>query len=152
MQLQSTQVIKAQYAVNGAIIILWVLSALLWLASWFGSYVPFAAGPEGALRGPETWPTFDAAALGISLVFQLIVSVLQWGAWAMHKRTKGGGWLLVGLMTLLVSGVPSFLTYWGWAGDMLTATTGGMWFIAAPILAIAVLLGDRIPEWVFLKA
>jgi hypothetical protein len=151
MQLQSTQVIKAQYAVNGAIIVLWVLSALLWLASLFGSYIPFAAGPEAALRGPDTWPPFNIAAFGVSFAYQIIASITQWGAFAMHKRNSGGGWLMVGIMTLLISGVPSFLTYWGWAGGMLTEMTWGMWFIAAPILAIAVLLGDRIPEWVCLK-
>ena len=35
MQLRSTQVIKSDYAINGAIVILWIVSAVLWLASLF---------------------------------------------------------------------------------------------------------------------
>jgi hypothetical protein len=152
MQLRSTQVIKSDYAINGAIAILWIVSAVLWLASLFGSYIPLVAGPAEALRGPEAWPDFDLVAFGISLAFQLGVSILQWGAFAMYGRAKDAGWLLIGVITLLISGVPSFLTYWGWAGELLTATAGGLWPVAALILATAVLLGDRIPEWVWLKA
>lgn len=150
MRLTSTKVIPAEHAATGAIVVLWVLAAVLVVASWFGSYIAIAVGPQAALAGPVAWPPWSGEAMALGVGFQLAVSVVQWGMRALFRRTKVGAFLFVYFIALLISGVPSFLTYWGWAGVELTAQAGNE-FVAGLVLAVAVLAGDWLPEQMLLK-
>lgn len=150
MRLTSTKVIPAEHAATGAILVLWVLAGVLVVASWFGSYIAIVAGASGALAGPVAWPGWNAEAMMLAAGFQLAVSVVQWGMRALFRRTKVGAFLFVYFIALLVSGVPSFLTYWGWAGIELTEQAGNA-YLAGAVLAVAVLAGDWLPEQMLLK-
>lgn len=153
MKLTTTKVVPAEHAASGAVVILWVLGGVLWFASWFGSYIPIAVGPaawESVLLGPMVWPAWSGEAMLYSLGYQVVSSVLQWGAWARWRASHDGGWLFIYLLTLLVSGVPSFLTYWGAASAELTQAVGSD-LGAMMVLALAVLFGDFLPEKIFLK-
>jgi hypothetical protein len=150
MRLTSTKVVPAEHAATGAIIVLWVLAAVLVLASWFGSYIAIAIGPQAALAGPVAWPAWKGEAMALAVGFQFAVSVVQWGMRALFRRTKVGAFMFVYVVALLISGVPSFLTYWGWAGADLTAQLGGE-IVGGLVLAVAVLAGDWLPEQMLLK-
>ena len=142
-----SQVVPRHTAEQGAVILLWVLAIILWLASGFGNFVQFVGG--WAL----VWPLNDKTAGGVfyALIYQAIFTLAQWGFKA--KRW----WLLYGI-ALLASAIPSFLTYnsW-WINPWIVARLGPSvpftfaWAIASAVIFVATVVNDLIPEWVLVE-
>lgn len=138
-----TAIMTPSAAVVVMVRLLRLLAVLLLALSTFGNYVTFAGG-WGALgwdwaKLPASiaainWPMVIAA-----IVFQGVFAALQWGSKAMRW------WLLYGL-ALLVSAIPSFLTYNAWAGSYFSAQIGA--FFAGTIIFLAAIGADALPEWV----
>lgn len=142
------QIVPLEGAASAAIIVVWCLGAMLVGMSWFGTYIPLAVGWQGALGGLR--PSWDQTAILYSVGYQVIASVLQWGALAMYKRTQSGNWLLIYFCALATSAVPSYLTYWGGSGAWLTQQVGGEPWAARVVMGLMVLGGDWLPEKIFL--
>jgi hypothetical protein len=144
------QVIPAQRAAQSAIVLVWLLGALLVFMSWFGSYIPLVVGWRGALAG--SWPAgWDGAGALYSVGYQMVASTLQVGAISLYRTTRSSAWLLVYALTLAFSGVPSLLTYWGAAGAWLTSQVGGDGRIAFVVMVVAIFMADWMPEKIFLQ-
>jgi hypothetical protein len=130
-----SQVIPRGCAAMGAVILLWVSAVALLVASTFGNYVLFIGGWERV-----RWPTDQVAlkALILACLFQGIFSVAQWGFKALRL------WPAYGI-ALLVSVIPSFLTYNEWAGPWLAIYIG---FLAPLVVFLTAVFVDMLPEWI----
>ena len=100
---RTPHVIPAHVVETGAIMLLWVIAVLLWIASTFGNFVQFVGG--WAL----VWPLNAHTAAGIlyALLYQGIVTIAQWGF-------KAKRWWPLYILALLASALPSFVTYNSW--------------------------------------
>jgi hypothetical protein len=145
MQLTSTRVIKAQQVANFAIIASWVGFALLIASSWYGTYIQLAGGWSQYDGFLASLTAINGQAAMFALVYQLVVSGLQWGFLALYNMTRNPWFIVAYVVALGASVVPSYLTYNSWVGDDLTAALGGnIW--AGLILGIAVVAADVMPE------
>jgi hypothetical protein len=134
----TSQVIPSGCAAMGAIVLLWVSAIGLLVASTFGNYVLFVGGWERA-----GWPanaTMWRAVL-FACLFQGICSIAQWGFKALRLWPAYA-------VALLVSVIPSFLTYNEWAGPWLTIYIG--WFSGIAVFLTAVFV-DMLPEWILVR-
>jgi hypothetical protein len=142
----SPHVVSKRSVETGAIVILWVLAILLWLASTFGNFVQFVGG-WGAV-----WPPGEQTSKGIvyALIYQAIFTVAQWGF-------KAKRWWMLYTVALLASAVPSFLTYNAWANSWLVARVGQTApadiaaLLASVFLFVIAVVVDLIPEWVLVE-
>ena len=142
-----SQVVPRHTAERGAVILLWIMAILLWLASTFGNFVQFVGGWGLA------WPLNEKTASGVlyALIYQTVFTLAQWGF-------KAKRWWLLYSIALLGSAVPSFLTYnsW-WINPWIVARLGPSmpfmlaWSVASTIIFIATVVNDLIPEWVLVE-
>lgn len=143
---RSSHVVSQRSAETGAIVILWVLAILLWLASTFGNFVQFVGG------WGFVWPTGEQTGKGIlyALIYQAIFTAAQWG----FKAKK---WWLLYIVALLASAIPSFLTYNVWANGWLvdhvahTMPADVAALLAGAAIFVLTVIVDLIPEWVLVE-
>lgn len=129
----STAVVPHGAVIRAMVFILRTIALILLVLSTFGNYVTFIGGwPQWSWS--ISWPMAGAA-----VAYQALFSVIQWGA-------KAARWWLVYTVALLASAVPSFLTYYGWAGSYLTVQVGAI--MAFIIIGLATIGADALPEWV----
>lgn len=143
----SPQVIPRHTVEGGAIVMLWIIAILLWLASTFGNFVQFVGGWE------RVWPLNEQTATGVlyALIYQGIATVAQWGF-------KAKRWWALYALALLASAIPSFMTYnsW-WINPWIVARLGPSvplplaWLIASAVIFVATAINDLIPEWVLVE-
>jgi len=145
MTSRTSQVIPRHSVETGAIVMLWVLAILLWLASTFGNFVQFVGG------WAYTWPLNANTDKGVlyALVYQGIFTIAQWGF-------KAKRWWVLYLVALLASAIPSFVTYNAWANGWLvarvpTAPADVVALLAGLLIFLIAVLVDLIPEWVLVE-
>src|SRR5262245_10690966 len=115
MAIKTSQIIPGEALGEFAVWLLWIGSAALLILSTFGNYVQFVGGWDAI-----TWPwlsTRSAAAVGAALIYQGIFSPAQWGF-------KARRWWFPYAGSVLLSAIPSFLTYNAWAGAWLQQYLG----------------------------
>lgn len=143
---RSTHVVPRHTVEGGAVVLLWILAVALWLVSTFGNFVQFVGGWGYA------WPMNAYTTRGIlyALIYQALCTVAQWGFKA--KRWWG---LYTG--ALLISAIPSFMTYNSWANGWVAGLLGSSapaevtWFLASVFLFLVAIFIDLIPEWVLVE-
>lgn len=118
-----------------ALVMLRVIAVVLILASTFGNYVQFVGG--WASYWPPEWVILLYAA-----IYQAVCSLFQWGFKAMR-------WWVPYLIALFASAIPSFLTYNALFGPYLALQVGAIPALIG--IAIAVIGGDALPEWVLVE-
>lgn len=130
---------------QGAIVLLWILAILLWLASTFGNFVQFVGGWD------YVWPLNDYTGKGVgyALAYQAIFTIAQWGF-------KAKRWWVLYTIALLASAIPSFMTYNAWANSWLvarvpSAPTDVAALLAGALIFVIAVLVDLIPEWVLVE-
>lgn len=144
--IRSSQVVPRHAAESGAIVLLWIMAIVLWLASTFGNFVQFVGGWE------YVWPLNGATVKGIAyaLLYQGMMTIAQWGF-------KAKRWWFVYSIALLASAIPSFITYNSWANGWLVAhvARSAPADVAALLASLAILITaivvDLIPEWVLVE-
>lgn len=144
---RTPHVVPAHVVEAGAIIMLWVIAILLWLASTFGNFVQFVGG------WGLVWPLNERTAAGVlyALVYQAVATIAQWGF-------KAKRWWPLYMLALLASAIPSFVTYnsW-WINPWIVARLGSpvpnllAWWIASVVIFVATVINDLIPEWVLVE-
>lgn len=142
----STHVVPRHSVEAGAVVMLWIVAIVLWLASTFGNFVQFVGG------WGYVWPLNEHTGRGVlyALVYQGIATLAQWGFKA--KRW----WLLYGV-ALLGSAIPSFITYNSWANGWLVAHVARSApadvsaLLASLAIFVAAVVVDLIPEWVLVE-
>lgn len=142
-----TQVVPRRTVEQAAVVFLWVIAVLLWLASAFGNFVQFVGGWS------LVWPLNEHTGSGVlfALIYQGIATIAQWGF-------KAKRWWALYAFALLASAIPSFLTYnsW-WINPWIVARLGPSipsalaWWIASAIIFITTAINDLIPEWVLVE-
>jgi hypothetical protein len=131
----STAVVSKGGVIGAMIFILRTMAILLIIASTFGNYVTF-------MGGWARWLPADMGIIGLSILYQLLCSVLQWGF-------KAGRMWIPYTLALVASAIPSFLTYNAWAGPYLVVQLGT---VLAPVVLFAATIGaDALPEWVLVE-
>lgn len=121
--------------ITAALVILRVVAIALILVSTFGNYVQFVGGWD--FYWPPQWVTLLYAG-----IYQGLCCLLQWGFKAMR-------WWFPYAFALIASAAPSFLTYNVVIGPYFTAQFGAqLAFIAVALFVIA---GDALPEWVLVE-
>lgn len=141
-----TQVVPRHSVEIGAVVMLWIVAIVLWLASTFGNFVQFVGGWE------YVWPTGAYTGKGVlyALLYQGIATLAQWGF-------KAKRWWFLYSVALLASAVPSFLTYNAWANGWIvarvasTAPADVVALLAGVFLFIVAVIVDLIPEWVLVE-
>lgn len=141
-----TQVVPRHSVETGAVVMLWIIAIVLWLASTFGNFVQFVGGWE------YVWPLGAYTGKGVlyALVYQGVATLAQWGF-------KAKRWWFLYSVSLLASAIPSFLTYNAWANGWLVARVGPaapadvVALLASLLIFILVVVVDLIPEWVLVE-
>lgn len=144
---RTPHVIPRQSVETSAIVMLWIIAILLWLASTFGNFVQFVGG------WGLVWPLNERTAAGVlyALVYQAVATIAQWGF-------KAKRWWPLYMLALLASAIPSFVTYnsW-WINPWIVARLGSSvpdllaWWIASVVIFVATVINDLIPEWVLVE-
>lgn len=107
---RKTQILSLQQLEQTAVIILWIVAGLLILISTIGTFVQFAGGWDGITDLTlSAWLIY----FFLSAVFQFVCSLAQWA----FKASKH--WIAYSI-SLAISVIPSFATYYVWSNEYFT--------------------------------